>query len=77
MAATDSGLPPLSSNTTVTVTVIDVNDNPPMFSLSAYSFPVAENGGMNTLIGVIQVTDIDFGPAAAVVLSLSGTNSDR
>ena len=77
VAATDGGTPPLSSSSTVTVTVIDVNDNPPVFSFPNYSFTVAENGPASTIVGVVQVTDVDFGPAADVLLSLSGQNSER
>ena len=61
----------------MTISVIDVNDNSPVFSLNMYSFVVPENAPASTPVGVIQVTDRDFGSAANVVLSLTGINSDR
>lgn len=41
--ATDNGFPPLSSSTTVLVTIHDVNDNEPIFDQSFYNVSVAEN----------------------------------
>ncbi|XP_031340901.1 protein dachsous-like [Photinus pyralis] len=41
--ATDNGFPPLSSSTTVFVTIHDVNDNEPIFDQSFYNVTVAEN----------------------------------
>ena len=43
VVATDSGYPPLSSTTTVLVTIHDVNDNEPIFDQSFYNVSVAEN----------------------------------
>ncbi|VDN42645.1 unnamed protein product [Gongylonema pulchrum] len=41
--ATDSGLPPLSSECTIDVEVLDVNDNPPHFGQAVYKAAVMEN----------------------------------
>ncbi|XP_078395822.1 protocadherin Fat 4 isoform X1 [Cetorhinus maximus] len=59
--ATDKGEPPLSSTMDVTVIVLDVNDNTPIFQQVLYEVEISEN----TLSGVdlIQVaaTDLDEG----------------
>lgn len=77
MSATDSGSPPLSSNTTLTVTVTDVNDNPPQFDETAYTFFVSENLPLLSQVGVFEVTDIDSGSAAENTFTLAGQGSER
>lgn len=42
MLATDLGVPPLSNQATVNITVTDTNDNPPVFLQSKYSAQVGE-----------------------------------
>lgn len=73
----DSGSPPLTSNTTLTVAVIDVNDNPPEFNSTAYNFQVIENLSAGAVVGVFNVTDRDRGMAAEAVFSLSGLGAGR
>nr|CAD7403351.1 unnamed protein product [Timema poppensis] len=41
------------------VSIIDVNDNPPVFSQQEYSVNVIENTVPNTLITIITATDAD------------------
>uniref|UniRef100_A0A3B4EXJ4 Cadherin domain-containing protein n=1 Tax=Pundamilia nyererei TaxID=303518 RepID=A0A3B4EXJ4_9CICH len=52
--ATDSGLPPLSSNVTVNVLILDENDNSPMI-LAPYSEHVTHNNNPNVIGSVINV----------------------
>ncbi|XP_072112240.1 protocadherin Fat 4 [Mobula birostris] len=56
--ATDKGEPPLSSSMDITVIVLDVNDNPPVFQQVLYEVEISEN----TLSGIdlIQVTAADL-----------------
>lgn len=39
----DRGNPPLSSSVLITISLLDVNDNPPLFSQPSWSFNLAEN----------------------------------
>ena len=66
--AIDRGIPPLTSSTTIDITILDVNDNPPMFSQPSYTINVPEE----TLDWsyTITVSDLDFGPNGAVTLTL-------
>lgn len=77
MAATDTGSPPLSSNTTLTVSVIDVNDNFPIFNATAYNFQVPENMPTGALVGVFEVADRDSGLAAENSFTLTGLGTTR
>lgn len=43
--ASDSGVPPLSSSSTINVDISDVNDNPPLFSQANYSLIIQVNAG--------------------------------
>uniref|UniRef100_A0A8C2U2H3 Protocadherin 11 X-linked n=1 Tax=Coturnix japonica TaxID=93934 RepID=A0A8C2U2H3_COTJA len=68
--AKDNGMPPLQTNATVTVSVLDQNDNSPAFTHSEYNFYVPENLPMYGTVGLITVTDADSGENAAVTLSI-------
>ncbi|XP_036379708.1 protocadherin Fat 3-like [Megalops cyprinoides] len=57
--ATDNGVPALSSDTTVTVTVIDGNDNPPIFSQPLYESYISELAPKGHLVTCVQASDAD------------------
>ena len=72
----DSGTPPLSATTTVTLTVLDDNDNAPVFERDAYELAVEENLPRGTVLGAVRASDKDAGPNAAIRYSLlPGNNS--
>lgn len=77
VVAADGGSPSLSASSLVTVTVTDINDNSPSFSLSRYSFTVLESIGEGGAVGTVQVSDRDEGQAANITFSLSGSGSDQ
>ncbi|XP_061819650.2 cadherin-8 isoform X3 [Nerophis lumbriciformis] len=51
----------LSGTTTVTVTLTDINDNPPKFSKSVYEFVVSEDVGVGQTGGRVKANDRDVG----------------
>ncbi|VDM20549.1 unnamed protein product [Hydatigera taeniaeformis] len=61
IVAKDSGIPQLSSSITVTIHVLDFNDEPPVFALSDLEFMITEGVKRNTLIGTVDITDADSG----------------
>lgn len=67
----------MSSNTTLTVTVTDINDNPPQFNNTDYTFSVSESLPSPSQVGVFEVTDMDSGIAAEYTFSVTGQGSDR
>ncbi|XP_051755718.1 protocadherin-23 isoform X2 [Ctenopharyngodon idella] len=57
VVASDGGSPSLSSTATVTIHVVDVNDNKPIFQQQFYNVTVKEHTAVGTCI--LQVTAID------------------
>ncbi|KAI3998550.1 protocadherin 11 Y-linked [Homo sapiens] len=74
--AKDNGVPPLTSNVTVFVSIIDQNDNSPVFTHNEYKFYVPENLPRHGTVGLITVTDPDYGDNSAVTLSILDENDD-
>ncbi|XP_037833483.1 protocadherin alpha-7-like [Kryptolebias marmoratus] len=61
LTALDSGNPQRSGTLNVTVTVLDSNDNHPMFSQEVYSVTVPENVNADTSVITVNATDKDEG----------------
>uniref|UniRef100_A0A8C9U158 FAT atypical cadherin 3 n=1 Tax=Scleropages formosus TaxID=113540 RepID=A0A8C9U158_SCLFO len=57
--ATDNGFPMLSSEVLVTVTIEDMNDNPPMFTQQLYEAHVSELAPKGHFVTCIQALDMD------------------
>ncbi|XP_043369203.1 protocadherin-23 isoform X2 [Dermochelys coriacea] len=72
--ASDRGTPPLNSSATVLITVLDVNDNPPVFSNLEYRIHVRENIPIGSHITVISATDCDAGANAEVTYTIISGN---
>ncbi|XP_075936767.1 cadherin-7-like isoform X1 [Anarhichas minor] len=54
----------LSGTTTVTVTLTDVNDNPPRFSHKSYQYTVQESLPVQSMVARIKAADADIGSNA-------------
>ncbi|NXP73377.1 PCDGA protein, partial [Ramphastos sulfuratus] len=67
--AADGGSPPLWSSKVLTLRVLDVNDNAPVFSEKSYSARLPENNAAGALV----LTDA---PAGSMVLNVSATDVD-
>lgn len=57
--ATDRGNPPLTGTGTVTVRILDVNDEIPTFKKDYYEFHVKERQASSTFIGKVEAQDLD------------------
>ncbi|XP_069044851.1 cadherin-24 [Lepisosteus oculatus] len=67
----------LSGTTTVTVSLSDVNDNPPRFTQSMWSFSVSELAQPGAEVGRLSAMDADVGENAELEFSvLEGEGSD-
>nr|XP_015831071.2 cadherin-24 [Nothobranchius furzeri]XP_054590681.1 cadherin-24 [Nothobranchius furzeri] len=60
----------LSGTTTVTVKLSDVNDNPPHFRRSAWSFSVSELAAPGVEVGRLTATDADLGENAQLEFTI-------
>ncbi|XP_032410969.1 protocadherin-18b isoform X2 [Xiphophorus hellerii] len=79
--ARDGGNPALSANTTVLLTVLDENDNPPIIhspSLRNHTaeLPVWKYASPGQLISTLKITDRDSGANGEVSCSIVGGNED-
>ncbi|XP_032591457.1 fat-like cadherin-related tumor suppressor homolog isoform X2 [Drosophila grimshawi] len=60
----------------IIITVNDINDNAPIFSLTNYRVSIQEDAQLQTLVTKVHATDKDFGMNRKIKYSLTGTNSD-
>uniref|UniRef100_A0A3B3CED5 Cadherin-23 n=1 Tax=Oryzias melastigma TaxID=30732 RepID=A0A3B3CED5_ORYME len=78
--AKDGGNPALNSTVSVTVEVLDENDNPPEFSRQSYIIKIPENIIAGATVLVVNATDLDasreFGQAS-LIYSLEGSSQFR
>ncbi|XP_072569646.1 cadherin EGF LAG seven-pass G-type receptor 3 isoform X2 [Paramormyrops kingsleyae] len=71
--ARDYGVPPLSASASVTVTVMDVNDNRPEFLQKEYYSRLNEDAAVGT--SVVSVTAVDRDVNSAVTYQITGGNT--
>ncbi|XP_048884550.1 protocadherin alpha-C2-like isoform X18 [Brienomyrus brachyistius] len=57
---TDRGTPPLSDNDTISLEILDINDNAPRFPKSFYTIPVMENNAPGSLLSSVAALDPDL-----------------
>ncbi|XP_041442066.1 protocadherin gamma-B5 isoform X47 [Xenopus laevis] len=75
--ATDKGSPPLSFRKTVTLDVLDINDNPPAFEKSAYVAFIPENNQPGASIYSIQAIDKDTEENGKLFYSIITSNTEE
>ncbi|XP_028816546.1 protocadherin alpha-3-like isoform X6 [Denticeps clupeoides] len=73
LTAVDGGNPSKSGNMNITVTVLDVNDNRPVFSQDPYLVTVEENIAIGTVVFTVNATDLDEGINGDVEYALAKT----
>nr|XP_046175053.1 protocadherin gamma-C5-like isoform X22 [Oncorhynchus gorbuscha] len=70
LEASDSGSPALTSIKIITVDILDVNDNPPVFSQSSYTVYVRENNAAGSIMCSVSASDPDIGENAKISYSI-------
>uniref|UniRef100_A0A8C0LAB8 Protocadherin gamma subfamily A, 4 n=1 Tax=Canis lupus dingo TaxID=286419 RepID=A0A8C0LAB8_CANLU len=71
VTATDHGIPPLSTETHISLQVADINDNPPAFPHASYSAYIPENNPKGASILSMSAQDPDSMENARVTYSLA------
>uniref|UniRef100_A0A8C2EP17 Cadherin domain-containing protein n=1 Tax=Cyprinus carpio TaxID=7962 RepID=A0A8C2EP17_CYPCA len=61
LTAVDGGTPPRSGTVVIHVTVLDANDNAPVFSQAVYKVNLPENSPLDTVVVTVRATDADEG----------------
>uniref|UniRef100_A0A3Q3VZR0 Cadherin domain-containing protein n=1 Tax=Mola mola TaxID=94237 RepID=A0A3Q3VZR0_MOLML len=71
LIAVDGGTPQRSGTVNIEINVLDVNDNPPVFSQSLYTATVTENAPVGTYISSVNASDADGGSNGVITYSFS------
>uniref|UniRef100_A0A8C5W987 Cadherin domain-containing protein n=1 Tax=Leptobrachium leishanense TaxID=445787 RepID=A0A8C5W987_9ANUR len=67
LTAFDDGEPKRSGSIQVTIIVLDINDNPPVFDQQQYKINLLENIPLTSVIIKLNATDLDDGPNAEII----------
>ncbi|XP_062381368.1 protocadherin alpha-3-like [Sardina pilchardus] len=70
--ASDKGVAPLTTDKSVIIKIVDVNDNAPEMEITSFSKAIPEDSRLGTTVALISVNDMDSGPNGKVSCSLSG-----
>ncbi|KAM3867193.1 uncharacterized protein ACN63O_008936 [Diretmus argenteus] len=71
LVAVDGGNPQRSGTAIINVTVLDANDNAPVFSQTVYKASLSENSPLDTLVVTVSATDADEGINGEVTYEFS------
>ncbi|XP_066572383.1 protocadherin alpha-C2-like [Amia ocellicauda] len=77
LTAIDGGVPAQSGTASITVRVLDTNDNAPQFDQQMYTVNITENSPIGTLVIKLNATDLDFGSNAEIVYSFTLYTSEK
>ncbi|XP_051869375.1 protocadherin gamma-C5-like [Pristis pectinata] len=77
LTATDGGTPQRSGTALILITVLDNNDNPPVFDHEIYRSSLRENTPVGTLVIKVKANDLDEGVNAELTYSFSKLTSPR
>ncbi|KAM9356711.1 protocadherin gamma-A10-like [Symphorus nematophorus] len=76
LIAIDGGTPQRSGTVNIEITVLDVNDNPPVFNQSLYTATVTENAPIGTYITTVNASDADSGSNGLVTYTFSNVKGN-
>ncbi|KAM9413739.1 protocadherin alpha-8-like isoform 11-T11 [Salvelinus alpinus] len=68
--ASDKGSAPLATDKSITVKIIDLNDNAPEIEVTSFSNAIPEDSRPGTTVALISVNDLDSGLNGKVICSL-------
>uniref|UniRef100_UPI0037E77707 protocadherin alpha-8-like n=1 Tax=Semicossyphus pulcher TaxID=241346 RepID=UPI0037E77707 len=69
--ASDKGFAPLTTEKSVIIKIVDVNDNAPEIEVTSFSSSIPEDSRPGTTVALISVNDLDSGLNGKVICSIS------
>ncbi|XP_076149199.1 protocadherin beta-3-like [Alosa pseudoharengus] len=76
LTSTDGGIPPRSGTVAIHVSVLDANDNAPVFSQDLYTVTLPENTPLNSVVVTVSATDADNGANGEVTYEFGHLSDD-
>ncbi|XP_077330331.1 protocadherin gamma-C5-like isoform X24 [Lithobates pipiens] len=76
LTAIDGGEPARSGSCHITIKVLDINDNPPVFDQSVYKIKLKENLPLNTVVLLLNATDLDEGANGEILYYFDSHTSE-
>ncbi|XP_075902616.1 protocadherin gamma-A5-like [Nelusetta ayraudi] len=73
LTAVDGGQPQMSGTMMIVITVLDANDNAPVFTQHAYKATVTENSPKGTVVATVTASDVDHGSNGKITYSITNT----
>ncbi|XP_056133034.1 protocadherin alpha-8-like [Lampris incognitus] len=77
LTALDGGGASRSGSLNITITVLDANDNRPVFSQDTYTVSIYENASIGTLLVKLNATDLDEGLNSAIEYTFGQTQNKK
>ncbi|XP_024919209.1 protocadherin gamma-A1-like isoform X29 [Cynoglossus semilaevis] len=76
LTAVDGGEPQMSGTMLIRITVLDANDNAPVFTQPTYKTMVTENSPKGTVVATVTATDADQGSNSKITYTITNTLDD-
>ncbi|XP_060904104.1 protocadherin gamma-A5-like isoform X28 [Labrus mixtus] len=76
LTAVDGGEPQMSGTMLIVITVLDVNDNAPVFTQPTYKATVTENSPKGTVVATVTASDADQGSNGKITYSITNKFDD-
>ncbi|XP_042337565.1 protocadherin beta-16-like, partial [Plectropomus leopardus] len=77
LTALDGGSPQRSGTAIIHVTVLDANDNAPVFSQAVYKASLPENSPPDTVVVTVSATDADAGPNGDITYNFDHVSDEH
>ncbi|XP_026213713.1 protocadherin gamma-A2-like isoform X10 [Anabas testudineus] len=71
LTAVDGGEPQMTGTMQILITVLDANDNAPVFTQPVYKTAIKENAPIGTVVVTVTATDADHGSYGRITYSIS------
>ncbi|XP_026185846.1 protocadherin beta-16-like isoform X15 [Mastacembelus armatus] len=77
LTAVDGGEPQMTGTMLILITVLDVNDNAPVFTQPTYKATVTENSPKGSVVATVTASDADQGSNSKITYSITNSVDDN